>query len=303
MRTLNLISLYYYVCQLYDDQLHIHCFRHTKNGVEPDFTDQELISLYLFVQHTYRPRTIKDLYKIACDGYLDWFPNLPGYERFLRRLNRINSALSLITSDLCQKWLLKRWKNEELCDEEWLLTDSFPVVTCAGNRDGAVAPELTALGYNSTKRMHFWGVKVHVVACKVRGGLPVPVKLWIGPASEHDYSAQVTDLENLAHLHLSGDKAFESKELIQQFDRHRGEWMVGKKDNYGKDENLRQRNKAADKLYNWAVSKLKQPIEALFSCFAHFGIQLASVVRSTAGLNRHLMGHLAAALIGHVLFD
>jgi len=303
MRTLNLISLYYYVCQLYDTQLHAHCFRHTKNNVDPIFTDQEAITIFLFVLREYRPRSIKELHKIAEDAYRDWFPFVPGYETFLRRLNRMSSVFGLIANDLAARMLCQRMQRDELCDEEWLLTDSFPVITCAGNRQGIIAPEITARGYNSTKRMHFWGVKVHVIAYKSRGRLPVPVKLWVGPASEHDYQAQVCELEQLASLNISGDKAFESKELKLAFKNNEGDWMIGKKDNYRKNREKRQRHIAADNMYNKVVSKLKQSIEALFANFAYRGIQTASVVRSTAGLTRHVMAHAAVALLEPVLLS
>ena len=303
MRTLNLISLYYYVCQLYDEELHAHCFRHTKNGVEPSFTDQEVITLFLFLTFTYRPRYMKDMHKIAQDAYLDWFPDLPCYERFVKRINRISSVLGLIVNDLCKVRLKQIIGKDKLCDEHWLLTDSFPIVSCAGNRKGVVAPELTDRGYNSTKRMHFWGVKVHVIAYKTRGHLPVPVQLWVSQASEHDYRAQVKELEDMSMFNLSGDKAFESRELITAFERDGGAWMVGKKDNYRTNQEKRKRHMAADKMYNHAVSKLKQPIEALFATFWRMGVQLASAVRSTAGLTRHITGNTAAAMPGRVLVD
>lgn len=298
MRTLNLISLYYYVCQLYDEHLSPHCFRHTKNGIEPLFTDQELITLYLFIEFTYQPRHLKSNYMIAADTYADWFPHLPSYERYNKRLNRISSVMPLIVSDLCRIRFKDLQRRGQLHDEGWLLTDSFPVVCCAGNRSGVVAPELTDRGYNSTKNMHFWGVKVHVIGIKVPNGLPVPYKLWVAPASEHDYRAQVSELEQLAQSNLSGDKAFESKELIDQFERQGGTWMIGKKDNYRKRTQERQRHIAADNMYNRSVAKLKQPIEALFAAFHKMGVQTASLVRSTAGLTRQLMGRIAASLLG-----
>lgn len=302
MRTLNLISLYYYVCQLYDEELHHHCFRHTKNGQSPLFTDQELITVFLFIQNVYKPSSLKSLHTIAQDAYLDWFPHLPGYERFNRRLNRISSSFCHIANDLGHRWFIQCLDSGAIADEAWLLNDSFPVVTCAGNRYGVVAPEITDRGYNSTKRMHFWGIKIHVLAYKVSGSTPVPVRLWVGPASEHDYQAQVAELESVAPFNISGDKAFESKELIEAFENHGGKWMIGKKDNYRKRVWERQRNIAADQLYNRAVSKLKQPIESLFSTFAKFGIQKAGLIRSTTGLTRHIMGTLAAAMIDSVIF-
>ncbi len=108
--------------------------------------------------------------------------------------------------------------------------------------------------------MHYWGVKVHVVALKVRNTTPVPARLFVGLASEHDYRAQPAELANLVDHNLSGDKAFESKELKQVFEEGEGVFFVGRKDNYAKNVEQRRRGKAADQGYNRAVSELKQSI-------------------------------------------
>lgn len=53
---------------------------------------------------------------------------------------------------------------------------------------------------------------------------------------------------------------------------------------------------SADKLYSTAVSRIRQPIEALFAWIEQkSGIESAGKVRSYAGLMVHVFGRLAAA--------
>ncbi len=64
----------------------------------------------------------------------------------------------------------------------------------------------------------------------------------------------------------------------------------------------KQRNKAADDLFSKAVSKVRQPIEALFNWLIEkTDIQRASKVRSTKGLMVHVFGKIAAAFINLIL--
>ncbi|CAI8944381.1 hypothetical protein [Methylocaldum szegediense] len=54
---------------------------------------------------------------------------------------------------------------------------------------------------------------------------------------------------------------------------------------------------AADRLYSSAVSRVRQPIEALFNGIqAKTGIETASKVRSSRGLLVHVLGRLAGAM-------
>ncbi|MFV0539688.1 MAG: hypothetical protein ACK5MZ_00420 [Aestuariibaculum sp.] len=61
---------------------------------------------------------------------------------------------------------------------------------------------------------------------------------------------------------------------------------------------IKQRLKAADDLFSTAVSKVRQPIEAIFNWLIEKAdIQKASKVRSTKGLISHAFERLAAAFI------
>ena len=61
---------------------------------------------------------------------------------------------------------------------------------------------------------------------------------------------------------------------------------------------LKQFDKAYKDLYNTAISVVRQPIESLFNWVIQLiNIQNALFVRSESGLNVHIFGKLAAALI------
>ena len=63
MRLLQLIQLYFYVCEIYEQELQWHCMRHTKNQAEPKFTDSEPLSSYLFSLAYERKTRVKDAYE------------------------------------------------------------------------------------------------------------------------------------------------------------------------------------------------------------------------------------------------
>ncbi|MBN1181160.1 MAG: transposase [Bacteroidales bacterium] len=66
----------------------------------------------------------------------------------------------------------------------------------------------------------------------------------------------------------------------------------------GQPQTIAQINKAANDLYSTAVSKIRQPIEALFNWLIDkTDIQRASKVRSSKGLIVHIFGRIAAAYI------
>ena len=66
---------------------------------------------------------------------------------------------------------------------------------------------------------------------------------------------------------------------------------------------LRKFDTAANDLYSRAVSRIRQPIEALFSWLIEKSdIRKASKVRSTKGFNLHVYGRLAVAFI-YLIFN
>ena len=294
MTVLQLIQLYFYVCEIYEEELQWHCQRFTKNQAEPLFTDQELLTTYLYSMAYERRFRVKDIHGYIKRHWLAWFPSLPDYTAYVVRLNRLSAVFPRLVELLVHKYDADGTSIPSLI----ALSDSMPIITCSGKRKGKVAPELCDKGYNSTKKMHFYGLKLHGIGFYRPGTLPKVDILQLGPASQHDLEAQRQILQNSAGIVLFADKAFCDQDLKAHFAQHKGELLTPIKYTKGQPLHDKQRHKAADDLFSKAVSKIRQPIESLFNwLIEHTDIQRASKVRSTKGLIVHVFGRIAAALI------
>jgi len=72
-KELKLISIYLYICDLYDSELKYLCHRFSNNN-EPEFTDQEVITIYLYVMQVEQRLKIKQIHSFANDYLRSWFP-------------------------------------------------------------------------------------------------------------------------------------------------------------------------------------------------------------------------------------
>jgi len=122
------------------------------------FTDEELLTIYLFSVIEEEKFKVKSIHDYASKYLRSWFPTLPSYQAFNRRLNRLNNVFPLLVS------LLLRDAEKQGISLNVSLIDSMPIITCSGKRQGVVAPELTAKGYCSTKKLHYSGAKLHGIA-------------------------------------------------------------------------------------------------------------------------------------------
>lgn len=57
------------------------CERFSNNN-EPEFTDQEAITVYLYAMHLEYRHKVKDIHRFDSEYLRDWFPKLPSYETF-----------------------------------------------------------------------------------------------------------------------------------------------------------------------------------------------------------------------------
>jgi hypothetical protein len=147
----------------------------------------ELLTTYLFAVGYEDCKTDKSVYNHISNYWSSWFPNLPSYQAYNRRLNDICSVYPQMLEVLLIKYQSNLDNKAENC---FVLTDSMPIITCSAKRQAKVALELCNKGYNSTKSMYYYGVKLHGFAFYKKGTLPISSILMIGPASEHDLEAQ-----------------------------------------------------------------------------------------------------------------
>lgn len=298
MRQLKLIQLYFYVEQVYEEELRWHCQRFTKNALEPLFTDCEVLTTYLFSVGYEQRFQVKQVHRYIKDHWLSWFPKLPSYQTYDARLNRLVGTFPVLVGRL-----LGELARQSRHSERFTLTDSMPIMTCSNRRRAKVALGLCNKGYNSVKKRHYYGVKLHAIGFMSPGTLPFPEYLQVGSASEHDLTAQRVLLEGLKGRVVVGDKAFRDRKLDRAIRENGGELLtpVVYQDNVQRA--LRERTRAADDLYSLAVSSIRQPIESLFNWLIEkTDIRRASKVRSTKGLLVHIFGKIAAVFTA-VLID
>ncbi|MDD4590405.1 MAG: transposase [Parabacteroides sp.] len=179
-KELKLIQIYMYICDLYDQELKYYCQRYSNNS-NPTFTDQEIMTTYLFAGHCQKYFQIRDIHGFASEYLSSWFPELPSYQTFNLRLNRPGEAFRVLSGRLISSFMPAD------CDKGISLVDSLPVITCAGrNRKGKVAPEITSKGYCSTRNMYYQGLKLHALTSRREGEIPFPESLMFTPARNND---------------------------------------------------------------------------------------------------------------------
>ena len=204
---LTLIEIYLFICKR-SDRLEALAQRQSNNR-SPAFTDAEVLTVYLFglVQ---KRRSVRETYDYAADHFGEWFPlrdffDLPSYQSYNRRLNRMSavfaplaeSALSQIDCSCIQQEAVR-------------IADSMPIMLAKEKRSSQakVAPQLADKGYCSSKGTFFYGVKLHAVAQRRPGALPVPSRVGLTPGSENDLTALRRVLPDIEGGELYGDKAY-----------------------------------------------------------------------------------------------
>ena len=292
MHELLLIKLYFYVCEEYDDYLRWNVQRFSPNGQEGQISDEEIITIYLFCVAYEEKYKVKSIHKHIIKYWKSWFPTLPSYQTFSDRLNRIADAFPLLVERIIES------HGQFPKEMDILIGDSLPIITCSHKRAGKVAPQITSKGYCATKKLHYFGAKLHLLGQRRTGTMPFPKKVGVTPASAHDLTALNPVLEVALAEATFLDKAYCDKNLDQAMNIIGNQLMTPIKDVKGMCPLLKQFDKAYKDLYNTAMSVVRQPIESLFSWVIQLtNIQNASFVRSESGLNVHIFGKLAAALI------
>lgn len=288
----KLIEIFFYVSEKYESDLKFLCERFSNNN-QPTFSDVEIMTVYLYVMHHEHQFRIKHIHRFASEYLKSWFPNLPSYQAFNNRLNRLHNAFGKLI-----EIILVENKPESCCLDQSLL-DSMPIITCSGKRKGKVAKEIVDKGYNSTKGFYYYGLKLHALGFRRIGKLPHPEQILFTPASVNDLTLFKQAWSNISNRIFYGDKIYIDNDFFTKMETDfSSEMLTPVKGVKGMSELMKQFNKAADDLFSTAVSRVRQPIESLFNWIIEKSdIQKASKVRSTKGLLVHVFGKLSAAFI------
>ena len=208
----TLVRIYLFVCRHYRGRLAATVQRQ-RNNSEPDFTDKEVLTVYLFGLAKKR-ETVNEIHEYAEEHFSDWFPDLPSYQSYNRRLNRLNAVFS----PLFEKAL------EEIDDQGGhknmlRIVDSMPIMLAKGTRasQATVASErIVDVGYCSSKDTFYHGIKLHVVAERRSNQLPLLRRAGLTPGSENDLRALRRVLPEIESGVLCGDKAYCDGPLKEQ---------------------------------------------------------------------------------------
>jgi Transposase DDE domain len=280
----QLIQLYVWVCHLYDKHSVLKLQRMSNNS-QPAFTDQELVTLYLFghLQGHFSQRCI---YDYVCGHWLAWFPDLPSYQAFNHRLNDLSASFALLLEEL-----LAELATNAAVTTDYVL-DSLPIILAKGTRadTAKIARELANKGYCSSKKLYYHGVKLHLLGRRRPKQLPVPEALALTAAAVHDLTAFRQEVEPPSSGVVFADKAYKDETTKAELAQRRVELCTLDKKQRGEKTDC-----ARHSLWSRFVSAMRQPIESFFNwLIQRAGLQNASRVRSTKGLLVHCYGKLTA---------
>jgi len=282
----QLIELFLLICDFYDNQ---PVLKHQRlSNFKPRFTDQELLTMFIF-GHLQGFTSQRCIYDYFARHWRHWFPALPSYQAFNRRLHQLTPAFEL----LIEQTLIAAGKRENLAAADRLI-DSLPVMMARGSRSNRarVARPLADVGYCATKQTHYCGLKLHVIAARRLSKLPLPERLFLSSASQHDLAALREMDARLSGCGLFGDKAYADTDLKSVLSERKAYLTTPYKRKRNEDETV------VPRLLNRFVSRIRQPIESLFGwMIQRTDIQNASGVRSSQGLMLHCYGKLAVACL------
>lgn len=283
----QLIQLYLLVCHCYDNQSSLKYQR--ASNFKPVCSDQELLTIYLF-GHLNDLSQKKAIHRFVRRYWFEWFPTLPSYPAFNRRLNLLEDNFHALFDVLLA--MLHRQEQRQTAD---YLIDSLPIMLACGTRSrrARVAPEIARTGFSAVKQTNFYGVRLHLLAARRNGALPLPAKAWIAAGNVHDLTAVREKADQLpASITLFADKAYASAHLKSELAQHDIKLLTPLKKSKGAELS------SAQKKFNQTVSSFRQPIECFFKWLIDkTEIQRASDVRSAEGLLIHCLGKLTVALL------
>lgn len=281
---IQLIQLYLFVCHIYDTRSET-CFQRLSNNSNPRFTDQEIVTIYLF-GHLNGLFEKKAIHKFILDYWRHFFPKLPSYQTFVSRLNQLEDTFQTFGRYLNQQLEEKR------IPEVDHLIDSLPIMLAKGGHaySAKVAREEANLGYCASKKIYFHGVRLHTIAQRRTGTIPLPKNIWLREGSCHDLPSVREQDVYLPNTSLIGDKAFLDPVFEAMLKEQQTTLYTPIKKPKGEELTETQ------KYYNRLVSRIRQPIESFFNWLIDkTDIQRASKVRSTDALMVHCFGKLTFA--------
>lgn len=211
---------------------------------------------------------------------------MPSYQTFVLRLNQLEPTFQTIGGILSSRLATG---NAPEIDR---IVDSLPVMLAQQGHSyrARVARDRADVGYCAAKKTRFHGVRLHVVAQRACGRLPLPQQVWLCEASHHDSKAFIEQSPVVPETNLFADLAYPTPEIKAHLKEQETRLITPHKKPKGGELT------PEEKYYNRLVRKFRQPVESLFNWIQEkTQIQKASKVRSTDALMVHCWGKLAVA--------
>ena len=163
------------------------------------------------------------------------------------RFNRLSRQLIWLVQ------IIRQAINTQISPNNIVIIDSFPLSLCqpVRNHRAHVFNELADIGYNSSKRLWFYGFKVHMLVT-LSGYI---LNYVVTPASVHYIRAVDDLLENCSQPYVLADLAYLSYELREQL----------KQKGYHLWTPLRQNMARAKQHNHWKLMAMRRTIETRFS--------------------------------------
>lgn len=259
------------------------------NNFRPKFTDEECITVYLWgiAQRRFEQKAI---YTYVKNHLNDWFPDLPSYQAFSRRLGMLAPAFQR----LAEVWMKQLNAHEQT--ELAFVVDSCPIILAKQRRSShaKVARDVCSKSYCSSRNEWYYGVKLHAFAMRHTGRLATPCCLILSSADENDLTAAKQIMDN--HRPIENGILYADKAYCDE------EWKTYLAKEFSVEIRTPRKKKKYDTLrsedaFSKFVSGLRQQIEIFFNWLHEkTNIQTASKVRSTKGLYCHAFGRITAAI-------
>jgi len=283
----KLIKIYCHICQLCQYSTVANEMQRISNNCRPKFTDEEVITCYIWGVLNGKS-SVKHVYNFIRDYWGKWFPLLPKYHAFNHRINQLCNVLPVILSVFMPSLpcVLPTFEH---------LLDSMPIIVAKASRSGTAraASDVCDKGYCASKKMYYYGAKLHLLGVNCFGRLPTPAAARLSKAGDADITVAKEWLGNdFAGLTIFADKAYIDKNwhsmlklvhdisVITPVKLAKGQQFLD----------------AADKLFSRFVSTIRQAIETMFNWLNEkVNLQNASKVRSRKSLFVHVFGKLLAA--------
>jgi len=294
MKKIKLFQLNRRVRKLYITT-NIACCQRLSNSSEPKFTDIEAAVIYLYGMNIGLQKKIS-IYNFAQEHLKKICEQLPTYKQFCLGVNR----LAPFFAEFCNAELRAKQKTSKTH-----LADSMPIVVAKGCRSSRAktANDICDKGYIrnlrflfASKKMWYYGVKIHVLSEEREHTVPVPRRIVITKASEHDLNAGKILLENAEDINVFADKAYIDDDwgydLQLNFVNLNTPFKERSKNQIPLDD--------GERAWNAMIASKRHMIESLFSQISRVtDIQCANFVRSLDGLLAFIWAKLALMALCH----